>query len=104
MTGPIEAAQALDIDVQELARPVAFVADGWRRSIELLQPIQPGSAAHACSSRRTHSHNIGDLPNGEPLPTWRDDARSCRLWCRTYRVRPRTAVRQRFAHFSATQP
>lgn len=33
MTGAIEAAQALDIDVQELARPVAFVADEWRRSM-----------------------------------------------------------------------
>jgi hypothetical protein len=74
MADAVEAAQALHIDVKQVARTIALVAHGWRRGIELLESTDTGSPADSSSRRCTDTDSSSDLPHGKPLPTQLDDA------------------------------
>ena len=76
MADAVEAAQALDIDVKQLARTIALIAHGRRRGVELLESTQTSSPADSCSSRGTDTDSSSDLPHGEPLTAQSHDSDS----------------------------
>jgi len=100
----IKTAQALDVDVKELALPLPFVPHRRRRSVELLESVQTGRATNACSSRRTDPDRLSDLSNGEPLSPESKDSCSYFRRCRMRRVRSRAAVSERLVGIGASQP
>src|SRR5256885_876124 len=64
MTDPIEASQALDIDMKQLSGVIPFVTLRWSRRLEAPEPAQSLTAADPGYRRRTDFGQGGDLSNG----------------------------------------
>jgi len=67
MADAVEAAQALDVDVEQLARTIALISHRRRWRVELLKSTQTGSPAHSGSGGYADINSPRNLPDGEPL-------------------------------------
>src|SRR6266849_1207635 len=62
------------LDARELARTIALVSHGRRRSVELLESTGAGRPTDSCSSEAPDADDPCNLSDGEPLTTQLDDA------------------------------
>ena len=72
VTGPRDAAEFLDVDVDELARPFALVALGGLEA-ETAQLAHPDPGQDPRDRRERHRERLRDLGTGEPQPPQRGD-------------------------------
>ena len=68
----LDPAEFLHVDVDELARAGALVADG-RLEPEPAEPAEAFAAQHSRDRRERHQQRFGDLGTREPEPAQRDD-------------------------------
>jgi hypothetical protein len=64
---PLDAAELLDVDVDELARPRALIADRLLEP-EPPQPTEPEPGQNPGDGRDCHPERLGDLGGGEAEP------------------------------------
>jgi hypothetical protein len=72
-----DAAELLGVDVDELARPLAFIADGRRRGLEGREAAEPEAAQHGADRGAGKPERAGDGRAGQalaPQPLDRGDA------------------------------
>ena len=72
--GRLDPAELLDVDVDELARPGALVADR-RLEPEPAEPAHPDPRQDPGHSRERHRERLGDLRRGHPQPAQLRDRR-----------------------------
>ena len=67
MSNPAEAPEFLGVEVQELARPIALVADHRRLGFETAEPLEPEALQHGRDGRPRHGQAAADLRACEPM-------------------------------------
>jgi len=77
----VEPAEALDIQVDQLAGMGPFMAAHRRGGLQIPQPAHPDPAQHAADGGRRHTSLRGNMRPGQPLTTQRDDARAGFVRC-----------------------
>jgi len=88
MADPIEPSQALDIEVKQFSRLVAFVTHRWSRWLEALEPAQSLASADPSYGRCADLGHGRDLPNGSTFLSQSDDATPDSRVGRGVRMRP----------------
>ena len=104
MTDPIEASEALDINMKQLSGVIPFVTLRWRSRLEAPEPAQSLTAADPGYRRETDPGQHCDLSNRSTLLAQSDDLSPELRFGRRVRVRPRAAVRQRLILRGAPDP
>jgi hypothetical protein len=68
VTGTVgtDPAELLDVDVDQLARPLALVAVGRLRRIESAAPAEADPRQPPRDGRERHAEDLGDLGSGHP--------------------------------------
>ncbi|KQT70250.1 hypothetical protein ASG51_14460 [Methylobacterium sp. Leaf465] len=95
MAGALEAAELLDVDVDQLAGPLAFVALHGRGRFEITDAVQAVPAQHPADGGGRDGEVTGDLLAGQTLPMQGQDGVLRPGRGRTVQaVRPRGAVLQ----------
>jgi hypothetical protein len=61
MADATDAAQLLDVDVDQLARAISLISHDRFLRLEALEPRQPGAGQDACDGGRTQAHSGCDL-------------------------------------------
>ena len=92
---PDDAAEAFEIDVEEIADPRPLIALHRPTRFDQGHPIQPGAPQHACDRRAWDAQRRADLPGRGAGPSQRDDRRFSRH-ARAARLAlgPRRPIRQ----------
>ena len=99
VTDPLEAAELLDVDVDQATGLGVLVADERRRRLQIPHPAQSRSSEHSAHRRRRGRRLLGDLLAGPALAPKGDD-----LLDDLRRRRPSQLVRSRRAVFQAGRP
>src|ERR1019366_8539356 len=68
----LDPSQPLDVDVDQLTRPLALVADRWLKA-EASELAHSDPVQDPRDSRERHVEHLGDLRTGEPQPSERRD-------------------------------
>src|ERR1700743_3618249 len=102
---PFDAAQSLGVEVKHVAGRGMFIPMNRRWWIELAEPAQSRSSAHASNCRNTPTDLFRDLADRHPLTTQLNDPAA--LFVRdlpglVYRLR--TAVQQRLVRSGTSPP
>ncbi len=68
MPGPADARQALDIEVDQVARMLVFVANYGRGRVKRAEPIHSGATQDSAYGGSTEFEFVGDAPAVPTLP------------------------------------
>ncbi len=67
MSGPLEAPELLDVQVDQLARMLAFIPARRLPRLQRLQPVEPCAAQDASHRRRRYPAQMSDMPTRQSL-------------------------------------